>query len=48
MPSNFFSSDGVIAPATLTTMSESFVAIKLLPEKVNLSRSLLPSFLPGH
>jgi len=47
MPSNFFSTDGVIAPATLTAMSKSFVELKLLPNEENLSRFVTDRFLPA-
>jgi NitT/TauT family transport system substrate-binding protein len=47
MPSNFFSTDGVIAPQTLVAMSKSFVELKLLPRKVDLSRFVTDRFLPG-
>jgi NitT/TauT family transport system substrate-binding protein len=47
MPSNFFSSDGVIAPQTLAAMSKSFVDLKLLPKEVDLSRYVTDRFLPG-
>jgi NitT/TauT family transport system substrate-binding protein len=47
MPSNFFSSDGVIAPQTLAAMSKSFIELKLLPEEVDLSRFVTDRFLPG-
>jgi NitT/TauT family transport system substrate-binding protein len=47
MPSNFFSSDGVIAPQTLAAMSKSFIDLKLLPEEVDLSRFVIDRFLPG-
>jgi NitT/TauT family transport system substrate-binding protein len=47
MPSNFFSTDGVIAPATLAAMSESFVDLKLLPNEENLSRFVTNRFLPA-
>jgi NitT/TauT family transport system substrate-binding protein len=46
MPSNFFSSNGVIAPQTLAAMSKSFVDLKLLPEEVDLSRFVTDRFLP--
>jgi NitT/TauT family transport system substrate-binding protein len=45
MPSNFFSSDGVIAPATLAAMSKSFVELKLLPKEEDLSRFVTDRFL---
>lgn len=48
IPSNFFSRDGVIAPRTLATMGESFVALKLLPQKQDLSRFVTDRFLPGN
>jgi NitT/TauT family transport system substrate-binding protein len=47
MPSNFFSSNGVIAPQTLAAMSKSFVDLKLLPKEVDLSRFVTDRFLPG-
>jgi NitT/TauT family transport system substrate-binding protein len=47
MPSNFFSSNGVIAPQTLAAMSKSFVELKLLPDEVDLSRFVTDRFLPG-
>jgi len=47
MPGNFFSSDGVIAPATLAAMGKSFVELKLLPEQQDLSRFVSDRFLPG-
>jgi NitT/TauT family transport system substrate-binding protein len=47
MPSNFFSTDGVIAPATLAAMSKSFVELKLLPNEENLSRFVTDRFLPA-
>lgn len=47
MPSNFFSSNGVIAPQTLAAMSKSFVELKLLPSEVDLSRYVTDRFLPG-
>jgi hypothetical protein len=47
MPSNFFSTDGVIAPQTLAAMSKSFVELKLLPKEVDLSRFVTDHFLPG-
>lgn len=47
MPSNFFSTDGVIAPQTLAAMSKSFVELKLLPKEVDLSRFVTDRFLPG-
>jgi NitT/TauT family transport system substrate-binding protein len=47
MPSNFFSTDGVIAPATLAAMSKSFVELKLLPKDEDLSRFVTDRFLPA-
>jgi ABC-type nitrate/sulfonate/bicarbonate transport system substrate-binding protein len=47
MPSNFFSSNGVIAPQTLAAMSKSFVDLKLLPAEADLSRYVTDRFLPG-
>jgi ABC-type nitrate/sulfonate/bicarbonate transport system substrate-binding protein len=47
MPSNFFSTDGVIPPATLAAMSKSFVELKLLPKEENLSRFVTGRFLPA-
>jgi NitT/TauT family transport system substrate-binding protein len=47
MPSNFFSSDGVIGPATLAAMSKSFVELKLLPKEEDLSRFVTDRFLPA-
>jgi NitT/TauT family transport system substrate-binding protein len=47
MPSNFFSSNGVIAPQTLAAMGKSFVELKLLPTEVDLSRFVTDRFLPG-
>jgi NitT/TauT family transport system substrate-binding protein len=47
MLSNFFSSDGVIAPSTLHAMSKSFVELKLLPAKEDLSRFVTDRFLPA-
>ena len=47
IPSNFFSTDGVIAPATLAAMSKSFVELKLLPNEENLSRFVTDRFLPA-
>lgn len=47
MPTNFFSADGVIAPATLAAMSKSFVELKLLPKEEDLSRFVTDRFLPG-
>jgi ABC-type nitrate/sulfonate/bicarbonate transport system substrate-binding protein len=47
MPSNFFSTDGVIAPPTLAAMSKSFVELKLLPNEENLSRFVTDQFLPA-
>jgi NitT/TauT family transport system substrate-binding protein len=46
MPSNFFSSDGVIAPSTLQAMSKSFVELKLLPAEEDLSHFVTDKFLP--
>jgi ABC-type nitrate/sulfonate/bicarbonate transport system substrate-binding protein len=45
--SNFFSSDGVIAPSTLQAMSKSFVELKLLPSEEDLSRFVTDRFLPA-
>ncbi|MGH6672673.1 MAG: hypothetical protein ACRECV_11975 [Xanthobacteraceae bacterium] len=47
MPSDFFSTDGVIAPKTLAAMSKSFVDLKLLPKEEDLSRFVTDRFLPG-
>jgi NitT/TauT family transport system substrate-binding protein len=47
MPSDFFSTDGVIAPKTLKAMSKSFVELKLLPKESDLSRFVTDRFLPG-
>jgi NitT/TauT family transport system substrate-binding protein len=47
MTSDFFSTDGVIAPSTLAAMSKSFVELKLLPNEENLSRFVTDRFLPG-
>jgi NitT/TauT family transport system substrate-binding protein len=47
MPSNFFSTDGVIPAATLAAMSKSFVELKLLPKEENLSRFVTDRFLPA-
>jgi NitT/TauT family transport system substrate-binding protein len=47
MPSNFFSLDGVIEPATLAAMSRSFVELKLLPRQEDLSRFVTARFLPA-
>ena len=47
MLSNFFSSDGVIAPSTLQAMSKSFVELKLLPGEEDLSRFVTDRFLPA-
>jgi NitT/TauT family transport system substrate-binding protein len=47
MLSNFFSSDGVIAPSTLQAMSQSFVELKLLPTEEDLSRFVTDRFLPA-
>ena len=47
MTSDFFSTDGVIAPATLAAMSKSFVELKLLPKEENLSRFVTDRFLPA-
>jgi NitT/TauT family transport system substrate-binding protein len=47
MLSNFFSSDGVIAPSTLQAMSKCFVELKLLPAEEDLSRFVTDRFLPA-
>ena len=47
MPSDFFSTDGLIAPRTLSAMSKSFVELKLLPKEQDLSRFVTDKFLPG-
>ncbi len=47
MPSHFFSTDGVIAPATLAAMSKSFVELKLLSKEEDLSRFVTDRFLPA-
>jgi NitT/TauT family transport system substrate-binding protein len=47
MLSNFFSSDGVIAPSTRQAMSQSFVELKLLPTEEDLSRFVTDRFLPA-
>jgi NitT/TauT family transport system substrate-binding protein len=47
MPSNFFSRNGVIDPATLKAMSRSFVELKLLPKEEDLSRFVTTRFLPS-
>jgi NitT/TauT family transport system substrate-binding protein len=47
MLSNFFSSDGDIAPSTLQAMSKSFVELKLLPSEEDLSRFVTDRFLPA-
>jgi NitT/TauT family transport system substrate-binding protein len=47
MLSNFFSSDGVIAPSTLQAMGKSFVELKLLPSEEDLSRFVTDRFLPA-
>jgi NitT/TauT family transport system substrate-binding protein len=48
MLSNFFSSDGVIDPKTLTAMAKSFVELKLLPQEEDLSHFVTDRFLPTH
>jgi ABC-type nitrate/sulfonate/bicarbonate transport system substrate-binding protein len=47
MPSDFFSTDGVIDPKTLSAMAQSFVDLKLLPQQVDLSGFVTDRFLPG-
>jgi NitT/TauT family transport system substrate-binding protein len=47
MHSNFFSSDGVIAPSTLQAMGKSFVELKLLPAEEDLTRFATDRFLPA-
>ena len=47
MPSQFFSTDGVIDPRTLAVMSKSFVELKLLPKEQDLSQFVTDRFLPG-
>jgi NitT/TauT family transport system substrate-binding protein len=47
MPSNFFSTDGVIDPKTLQAMAKSFVELKLLPQEQDLSQFVTDRFLPG-
>jgi NitT/TauT family transport system substrate-binding protein len=47
MSSNFFSTDGVIDPKTLTAMAKSFVELKLLPQEEDLSRFVSDQFLPA-
>jgi NitT/TauT family transport system substrate-binding protein len=47
MPSNFFSTDGVIDPQTLTAMARSFVELKLLSQQEDLSRFVTDGFLPA-
>jgi ABC-type nitrate/sulfonate/bicarbonate transport system substrate-binding protein len=46
MPSDFFSRDGKFDPRTLALMSESFVELKLLDSKQDLSRFVDERFLP--
>jgi len=46
MASNFFSSDGVIDPKTLTAMAKSFIELKLLPQDEDLSEFVTDQFLP--
>jgi len=47
MPSQFFSTDGVIDPRTLAVMSKSFVELKLMPKEQDLSQFVTERFLPG-
>lgn len=47
MASDFFSTDGVIDPAVLPAMAKSFVELKLLPQKEDLSRFVTGQFLPA-
>jgi NitT/TauT family transport system substrate-binding protein len=47
MPSDFFSSDGVIDPKTLQAMAKGFVELKLLPQEQDLSQFVTDRFLPG-
>jgi len=47
MPSQFFSTDGVIDPRTLAVMSKGFVELKLLPREQDLSQFVTDRFLPG-
>lgn len=46
VPTNFFSTDGKIAPATLKHMAEDFHAQKRLPTVVDLSQYVNATFLP--
>ena len=46
MPGSFFSKDGRFDPAVLKTMSENFVAMKLLDHQADLSQFITDDFLP--